>query len=222
MHATLAALRDNKRYLSDQINSYHVYIDQSMAGIQKKRYVPHRSLVLPEGCADTTSSAPQQEAPRPPVVAASEPRAPARQGGQEVRVRVVQVHGAEALRPEDPPLHRPVLAKAVRQGLDHDQLGRDWRLRGQGAVHGRDGHDCRDPARGPPRDAVRAFARLSPSLALCSPPHQHRPARQPSPSATSPRRTFRSPSGSSTASASIPSGPVFLPQLTHPTRRFYQ
>ncbi|BGP43492.1 iqgap-related protein [Rhodotorula kratochvilovae] len=44
MHATLAALRDNKRYLSDQINSYHVYIDQSMAGIQKKS---KKRLVLP-------------------------------------------------------------------------------------------------------------------------------------------------------------------------------
>ncbi|GAA6050880.1 hypothetical protein JCM3770_005753 [Rhodotorula araucariae] len=36
MHATLAALRDNNRYLSDQIQSYHNYINQSMAGIQKK------------------------------------------------------------------------------------------------------------------------------------------------------------------------------------------
>ncbi|GAA5946128.1 hypothetical protein JCM3775_004155 [Rhodotorula graminis] len=44
MHATLSSLRDNKRYLSDQINSYHVYIDQSMAGIQKKS---KKRLVLP-------------------------------------------------------------------------------------------------------------------------------------------------------------------------------
>lgn len=39
MHATLTSLKDKKRYLDDQIKSYHLYIDQSMAGIQKKRCV---------------------------------------------------------------------------------------------------------------------------------------------------------------------------------------
>lgn len=37
MQATLASLRAKKSYLQDQIKSYHVYIDQSMASIQKKR-----------------------------------------------------------------------------------------------------------------------------------------------------------------------------------------
>jgi len=46
MHATLASLRDNMRYLGDQITSYHVYIDQSMAGIQKKRCA-HAHCLLP-------------------------------------------------------------------------------------------------------------------------------------------------------------------------------
>jgi len=36
MHASLASLRGKQKYLDDQIKSYHVYIDQSMAGIQKK------------------------------------------------------------------------------------------------------------------------------------------------------------------------------------------
>jgi Ras GTPase-activating-like protein IQGAP2/3 len=44
MHATLASLKDKKRYLEDQIKSYHVYIDQSMAGIQKKS---KKRIVLP-------------------------------------------------------------------------------------------------------------------------------------------------------------------------------
>ncbi|GAA5865578.1 hypothetical protein JCM8547_007655 [Rhodosporidiobolus lusitaniae] len=44
MHATLTSLKDKKRYLDDQIKSYHVYIDQSMAGIQKKS---KKRIVLP-------------------------------------------------------------------------------------------------------------------------------------------------------------------------------
>ncbi|GAA5905227.1 hypothetical protein JCM6882_003721 [Rhodosporidiobolus microsporus] len=44
MHSTLTSLKEKKRYLDDQINSYHVYIDQSMAGIQKKS---KKRLVLP-------------------------------------------------------------------------------------------------------------------------------------------------------------------------------
>ena len=36
MHASLASLHGKQKYLEDQIKSYHVYIDQSMAGIQKK------------------------------------------------------------------------------------------------------------------------------------------------------------------------------------------
>jgi hypothetical protein len=44
MHATLSSLKDKKRYLEDQIKSYHVYIDQSMAGIQKKS---KKRIVLP-------------------------------------------------------------------------------------------------------------------------------------------------------------------------------
>ncbi|BGP03561.1 iqgap-related protein [Rhodotorula toruloides] len=44
MHATLSSLKDKKRYLDDQIKSYHVYIDQSMAGIQKKS---KKRIVLP-------------------------------------------------------------------------------------------------------------------------------------------------------------------------------
>lgn len=47
MHATLASLRDNMRYLGDQITSYHVYIDQSMAGIQKKRCAQQTQCLLP-------------------------------------------------------------------------------------------------------------------------------------------------------------------------------
>ncbi|GAA5820880.1 hypothetical protein JCM11251_001859 [Rhodosporidiobolus azoricus] len=44
MHSTLTSLKDKKRYLDDQIKSYHVYIDQSMAGIQKKS---KKRLILP-------------------------------------------------------------------------------------------------------------------------------------------------------------------------------
>lgn len=44
MHATLVALREKKQYYTEQIRSYHVYIDQSMAGLQKKS---KRRLVLP-------------------------------------------------------------------------------------------------------------------------------------------------------------------------------
>lgn len=36
MEGTLASLRSKKTYLNDQIRSYHEYIDQSMASIQKK------------------------------------------------------------------------------------------------------------------------------------------------------------------------------------------
>ncbi|GAA5901502.1 Iqg1p [Sporobolomyces salmoneus] len=44
MHASLASLHGKQRYLEDQIKSYHVYIDQSMAGIQKKG---KKRIVLP-------------------------------------------------------------------------------------------------------------------------------------------------------------------------------
>ncbi|GAA6039162.1 hypothetical protein JCM8097_000443 [Rhodosporidiobolus ruineniae] len=44
MHGTLSSLKDKKRYLDDQIKSYHDYIDQSMAGIQKKS---KKRIVLP-------------------------------------------------------------------------------------------------------------------------------------------------------------------------------
>lgn len=39
MHDTLTSLRSKKTYLVDQIRSYHEYIDQSMASIQRKSYV---------------------------------------------------------------------------------------------------------------------------------------------------------------------------------------
>lgn len=39
MHATLLGLQEKKQYYTEQLDSYHVYIDQSMAGIQRKRYV---------------------------------------------------------------------------------------------------------------------------------------------------------------------------------------
>jgi len=85
MHATLSSLRDNKRYLSDQINSYHVYIDQSMAGIQKKSCVvpPHRhrrrrrQRTVPELTLFLSLTRSQEEAPRPALVDAGEPRASA-------------------------------------------------------------------------------------------------------------------------------------------------
>lgn len=38
MNATLASLSTKQKYLNDQIDSYNVYIDQSLASIQKKRY----------------------------------------------------------------------------------------------------------------------------------------------------------------------------------------
>ncbi|GAA6013146.1 hypothetical protein JCM10207_006185 [Rhodosporidiobolus poonsookiae] len=44
MHATLKSLQEKKRYLDDQIKSYHVYIDESMKGIQKKS---KKRMVLP-------------------------------------------------------------------------------------------------------------------------------------------------------------------------------
>ncbi|KAK4049279.1 iqgap- protein [Microbotryomycetes sp. JL201] len=44
MQATLTTLRTKKKYLEDQIQSYHVYIDQSMASIQKKS---KKRIVLP-------------------------------------------------------------------------------------------------------------------------------------------------------------------------------
>ncbi|KAM0790472.1 hypothetical protein ACM66B_003348 [Microbotryomycetes sp. NB124-2] len=44
MQATLTTLRNKKKYLEDQIQSYHVYIDQSMASIQKKS---KKRIVLP-------------------------------------------------------------------------------------------------------------------------------------------------------------------------------
>ncbi|SGY18090.1 BQ5605_C015g07977 [Microbotryum silenes-dioicae] len=44
MQATLTSLRDKKRYLLEQTKSYHVYIDSSMASIQKKT---KKRLVLP-------------------------------------------------------------------------------------------------------------------------------------------------------------------------------
>ncbi|GAA5904612.1 hypothetical protein JCM5296_005248 [Sporobolomyces johnsonii] len=44
MHASLASLNQKERYLEDQIRSYHVYIDKSMAGIQKKS---KKRIVLP-------------------------------------------------------------------------------------------------------------------------------------------------------------------------------
>ncbi|GAA5869494.1 hypothetical protein JCM3774_001467 [Rhodotorula dairenensis] len=44
MHATLLGLQDKKQYYTEQLNSYHVYIDQSMAGIQRKS---KRRIVLP-------------------------------------------------------------------------------------------------------------------------------------------------------------------------------
>ncbi|GAA5926398.1 Iqg1p [Sporobolomyces koalae] len=44
MHASLASLHGKQRYLDDQIKSYHVYMDQSMAGIQKKS---KKRIVLP-------------------------------------------------------------------------------------------------------------------------------------------------------------------------------
>ncbi|GAA5998808.1 Iqg1p [Rhodotorula paludigena] len=44
MHATLTSVHDKRRYLADQIKSYHEYIDQSMAGIQKKS---KKRIVLP-------------------------------------------------------------------------------------------------------------------------------------------------------------------------------
>lgn len=36
MTTTLDTLRMKKRYLSDQVKSYHSYIDQTMMSIQKK------------------------------------------------------------------------------------------------------------------------------------------------------------------------------------------
>ncbi|BGP20177.1 iqgap-related protein [Rhodosporidiobolus nylandii] len=44
MHTTLTTLKDKKRFLNDQIKSYHVYIDQSMSNIQKKS---KKRIVLP-------------------------------------------------------------------------------------------------------------------------------------------------------------------------------
>ncbi|CEQ42089.1 SPOSA6832_03856, partial [Sporobolomyces salmonicolor] len=44
MHASLASLNQKERYLEDQIRSYHVYIDKSMAGLQKKS---KKRIVLP-------------------------------------------------------------------------------------------------------------------------------------------------------------------------------
>ncbi|GAA5972838.1 hypothetical protein JCM11641_003965 [Rhodosporidiobolus odoratus] len=44
MHRTLNTVKEKKRYLDDQIKSYHVYIDQSMSNIQKKS---KKRLVLP-------------------------------------------------------------------------------------------------------------------------------------------------------------------------------
>ncbi|GAA5820379.1 hypothetical protein JCM10212_002727 [Sporobolomyces blumeae] len=44
MHASLSSLHGKQRYLEDQIKSYHVYIDQSMQGIQKKG---KKRIVLP-------------------------------------------------------------------------------------------------------------------------------------------------------------------------------
>ncbi|GAA5985464.1 hypothetical protein JCM10908_006986 [Rhodotorula pacifica] len=44
MHNTLLGLREKKQYYAEQIESYHVYIDQSMAGIQKKS---KRRIVFP-------------------------------------------------------------------------------------------------------------------------------------------------------------------------------
>lgn len=39
MKSTLVSLGDKKRYLLDQVKSYHVYIDQSMSALQKKGFV---------------------------------------------------------------------------------------------------------------------------------------------------------------------------------------
>lgn len=46
MHATLVGLREKKQYYTEQIRSYHVYIDQSMAGLQKKRYARAKEVRL--------------------------------------------------------------------------------------------------------------------------------------------------------------------------------